>query len=149
MGSGDHDTGVAVVVTGGKAQRGNRHQSVVDADLDAVGSQNLGSSLGKHIALDAAVVADGNGLGAALSLDPVGQALSGLTDNIHIHAVGASAQHAAQTGGAELQGDGKTLLDLIIVAFDGFQLGLHVGIVQLSGEPALVIIDIHSTHLSF
>src|SRR5699024_11212052 len=98
VGRGDHDARVAVVVPGGEAQGRHRHQGVVDADLDAVGSQDAGGRLGKDVALDAAVVADGDGLAAALGLDPVGQPLGCLTDDVDIHAVGAGAQHAAQAG---------------------------------------------------
>ena len=82
VGSGDHDTGIALVVTGGKAQGRHGHQGIIDAHLDAVGGQNTGGGLGKDIALQAAVVADGDSLAAALGLDPVCQALGGLTDNI-------------------------------------------------------------------
>ena len=139
----DHDARVAVVVAGGKAQRGNRHKGLVDADLDTVGGQHLGSSLGEQVALDAAVIADGNGLAAALGLDPVGKALGGLADNVNIHAVGACADDAAQTGGAEFQGHGKAVLDGGIVALDAFQLRFQVGVVQFCGEPALIHILIH------
>ena len=140
---GDHDTRVAVVIAGGKAQRGNRHQSLVDADLDVVCSQNLGGRFGKQIALDAAVIADGNGLTAALRLDPVGKALCCLTDNINIHAVGARADDAAQTGGAELQGHGKAVLNGGIVPLNAFQLGLEVCVIQLGSQPTLIHILIH------
>ena len=143
MAGRDHDARVAVVVAGGKAQRGNRHQSLVDADLDVVCGQHLGSGLGEQVALDAAVIADGNGLAAALGLDPVGKALGGLADNVNIHAVGACADDAAQTGGAEFQGHGKAVLDGGIVALDAFQLRFQVGVVQLCGEPALIHILIH------
>ena len=51
VGSGDHDTGVAVIVTGSKAQRGHRHQGIIDAHLDTVGCQNASGGLGKDITL--------------------------------------------------------------------------------------------------
>src|SRR5699024_7108667 len=149
VGRGDHDARVAVVVPGGKAQGRHRHQGVVNADLDAVGSQHAGGRLGKDVALDAAVVADGDGLGAALGLDPVGQALGGLTDDVDIHAVGAGAQHAAQAGGAELHCNSKAVLDLCIVPLDLCQLGLEIGVLQVGRHPALVFIQIHCEHLTF
>ena len=139
----DHDARVAVVVAGGKAQRGNRHKGLIDADLDTVGGQHLGSGLGEQVALDAAVIADGNGLAAALGLDPVGKALGRLTDNVNIHTVGACTDDAAQARGTELQGHSKTVLNGGIVTLDAFQLGLEVSVVQLGSEPTLIHILIH------
>ena len=93
--------------------------------------------------LDAAVIADGNGLAAALGLDPVGKALGRLTDNVNIHTVGACTDDAAQARGTELQGHSKTVLNGGIVALDAFQLGLEVSVVQLGSEPTLIHILIH------
>ena len=139
----DHDARVAVVVAGGKAQRGNRHQGLIDADFNAVCGQHLSGCFGKEVALDTAVIADGNGLAAALRLDPVGKALGRLTDNINIHAVGASADDAAQTGGAELQGHGKAVLNGGIVTLNAFQLGLEVCVIQLGSQPTVIHFFIH------
>ena len=139
----DHDTGVAVVIAGRKAQRGHGHKGAVDADLDAVGGQHLGSGPGEQVALDAAVIADGNGLAAALGLDPVGKALGRLTDNVNIHTVGACTDDAAQARCTELQGHSKTVLNGGIVTLDAFQLGLEVSVVQLCSEPTLIHILIH------
>ena len=139
----DHNARVAVVVAGGKAQRGNRHQGLIDADFNAVCGQHLSGCFGKEVALDTAVIADGNGLAAALRLDPVGKALGRLTDNINIHAVGAGADDAAQTSGAELQGHGKAVLNGGIVTLDAFQLGLEVCIVQLGSQPTVIHFFIH------
>ena len=44
-----HDTGIAVIIPGSKAQCGNRHQGAVNAHLYAVGGQNFGSSLGSGV----------------------------------------------------------------------------------------------------
>ena len=149
VGGGDHDTGVAVVVTGSKAQRGHRHQGIIDAHLDAVGCQNASGGLGKDIALQAAVVADRHGLGTALGQHPVCQTLRCLTDNVDVHAVGAGTQHAAQTCGAKLQRHSKAILDLIVIAFDLCQLRLQVCIFQIRCQPALIFIQIHLVHLTF
>ena len=149
VGSGDHDTGIALVVTGGKAQGRHRHQGIIDAHLDAVGGQNTGGGLGKDIALQAAVVADSHSLAAALSLDPVCQTLRGLTHNIDIHTVGASAQNAAQTSGAKLQSHSKAVLDLVIISLDLGQLRLQISVFQLCSHPALIFIQIHLAHLTF
>ena len=149
VGSGDHDTGVAVIVAGSKTQSRHGHQGIVDAHLDAVGCQNACGGLGKNIALQAAVVADGHGLGTTLGQHPVCQTLRCLTDNVDVHAVGTSTQHAAQTGGTKLQRHSKAILDLIVIAFDLSQLRLQVCIFQIRCQPALVFIQIHLVHLTF
>ena len=147
--SRDHDTSIALVVTGSKAQCRHRHQSIVNAHLDTVCRQNACGGLGKDIALQAAVVADRHSLAAALSLDPVCQTLRGLTHNIDIHTVGASAQNAAQTSGAKLQSHSKAVLDLVIISLDLGQLRLQISVFQLCSHPALIFIQIHLAHLTF
>ena len=147
--SRDHDTSIALVVTGSKAQCRHRHQSIVNAHLDTVCRQNACGGLGKDIALQAAVVADRHSLAAALSLDPVCQTLRGLTHNIDIHTVGASAQNAAQTSGAKLQSHSKAVLDLVVISLDLGQLRLQISVFQLCSHPALIFIQIHLAHLTF
>ena len=143
VGGGDHDAGVGTIESGGEGQGGHRHQCVIDADLDAVGSQNAGGVFGKHIGVDAAVVGDGNQLVAPLGLHPVGKPLGGLTDHVDIHPVGARAQHAPQAGGAEFQRDGEAVLDLFVAACDFPELLCQSRVLQLSGGPALVIVHVH------
>jgi hypothetical protein len=145
----DHDARVALVVTGGKAQGGDRHQRVVDAHLDAVRCQDPGSRLGKDVALEAAVVADGHSLIATLRLDPVCQTLRGLTHDVDVHTVGASAQHAAQAGGAKLQRNGEAVLDLVVISLDLGQFRLQICVFQICCQPALILILIHIAHLTF
>ena len=149
MGGSHHDTGVAVVVPGGKGKGRYRHGSIIDAYLDAVGSQHPCGSLGEDIALEAGIVADCYGLGASLSLYPVGKPLGSLCYHIDIHAVGAYAQHAAKACGTKLQRHSKAILDLIVIAFDLSQLRLQVCIFQICCHPALVFIQIHLVHLTF
>ena len=85
----------------------------------------------------------GKQLVAALGLDPVCQTLSGLTDNVDVHAVGTCTQNTAQTGSTELQSNSKALLDLVFLTFDLLQLFGQSGIFQLKTQPALVIIHVH------
>ena len=134
----DHNTGVALIIARGKAQRGHRHQLRINAHLHAVGRQHLGCRPGKHIAFNAAVIADGHRLAAALRFHPVGQALCGLTHGINIHTVGACADHTAQTRGAEFQRHGKSLANFVFIVPNTFQLGLQVGVIQLGIQPALI-----------
>ena len=139
----DHDARVAVIVTGGERKGRHRHQGTVDADFDTVGGQYLGGGAGEQIALDTAIVADGNSLGAALGFDPVSEALGGLAHHINVHAVGAGANDTAQTRGAELERHCETVLNGRVVALDAFQFGFEVGVVQISRQPAFIHILIH------
>ena len=135
----DHPLGQTIL-------KGNELGPSQDIRLLDLGVDDVGGLIG-HLAAVRAVglvaVVLGNGLAAALGLDPVGKALGGLADNVNIHAVGACADDAAQTGGAEFQGYGKAVLDGGIVALDAFQLRFQVGVIQLCGEPALIHILIH------
>ena len=149
VGCRDHDAGVALIVTGSKAQGRHGHQGIINAHLDAVCSQNACGSLGKNIALQAAVVADGHGLGALLGLDPVCQTLRSLTDDINIHTVGASAQNAAQTSRAKLQSHRKAVFDLFVISLDLGQFRLQICVFQIGSHPALIFIQIHLAHLTF
>ncbi len=115
VGRGDHDTRVTVVVTGRETEGRNGHKRIVNADVDAVACQNAGGLFGEDITLQTAVVSDGDGLVAALGLDPVGNALRSLADYPDIHAVRAGAQCAAQSRGTELQRNGKALFDRVVV----------------------------------
>ena len=148
MGGGDHDTGVGPIVSGGKAQSRHRHESVIDADLYAIGGQNFGGLLGKYVRIDPAVVGDGYQLVAALGLYPVGETLGGLPDYVDVHPIGAGTQNAPQTGGAELQCYGESLLDLVIVSGNLGQLLGQCRVLQLGLRPAFVFIQIHVIHLS-
>ena len=143
VGGGDHNARVGVVVPGGKGQGGHRHQHAIDPHPDAVGGQHTGGLPGEHVGIDPAVIGDGHQLAAPLGLDPVGQALGGLTHGVNIHAVAACAQHTPQSAGAEFQRDGKPLLDLVLVPGDALQLCRQRRILQLRGPPALVIVHIH------
>jgi hypothetical protein len=60
-----------------------------------------------------------------------------------------SAQHAAQAGGAELQCNGKAVLDLVVVPLDLGQLRLQICVLQIRCQPALILILIHIAHLTF
>ena len=147
VGSGDHDTRVAVVITGSKAQCGDRHQLVIDADIDAVGGQDACCVAGKVPAFQTAVIADGDGLSAALGLDPLGNTLRSLTDYPDVHAVRACAQCAAKTCCTEGKRDREALFDGVIIALDIFELSVKITVDQISFQPAFVLILIHTLHL--
>ena len=117
--------------------------------MDAVGREHLGRRFGKDVGLDAAVIADRDGLAAALGFDPVGQALGGLPHDVNVHAVGARADHAAQTGRAKLERDGETVLNGGVVIPNAFEFGLEIGIVQVISQPTVIHFFVHEKHLLF
>ena len=143
VGGSHHDTGVAVVVPGGKGKGRYRHGSIIDAYLDAVGSQHPCGSLGEDVALETGVVADCHGLGAALGLYPVGKALGSLGYHIDVHAVGTGSQHATEAGRTEFQGNREAVLDFLVVALNAPQLRAQVSISQVGCQPAFVFFVVH------
>ena len=140
---GNHDTGVGMVIAGGKGQSGHGHQRVINAHFDAVGGQNAGGLPGKHVGIDPAVVGNGNRLTAPLGFDPVGKTLGGLPHHINIHPVGARAQDSPEACGAEFQCHGEPLLDLILLTRDFLQFPGQGRILQRSGAPTLIILHVH------
>ena len=148
MGRGHHDTRIGLIITGREAQGRNRHQSVVDANLDSIGCQYAGCCLREHVAVDTAVVADGYQLLAALGLYPVGQTLGGLTNHIDIHTVRSCSQHAAQACSTELQGHCEAILNLIVLTLDTLQFLCQSRILQFCVHPTLIIVQIHNLYLT-
>ena len=144
MGCCDHDTCVAVVVTCRKAQRRNGHKLVIDADVDSVCSKNACGVTREIPALETAVIADRDGLCAALCEHPAGDALCCLADNPDVHTVCACAECAAKTGSTERKSDRKTLFNGFIITLDVCEFRVQVRVDEIRGEPALVIIKIHS-----
>ena len=144
---GDDDAGAAVQLTNRKGKGRGRHQFLKQVRLDAVGRKDPRGDVGKQIALDAAVIGDGHRRILKFLLDIVGHALGGKRDGINIHPVGAHAQNAAQSGGAELQHLDKALLDLVVVALDVHHLCNQIRIFQMLGLPNVVCVKIvHPNH---
>ena len=143
VGRRDHDACVALIITGCKGKCRDRHQLVVDADVDAVCSEDACSVTREIPALQTAVIADSDGLGPALGLDPVSDTLGCLTDDPDVHAVRTCAECAAKTRRTELQSDGEAFLDLVVIPLDVTKLLVQVKINQICRKPALIIILIH------
>ena len=162
---GYHDAGIAFIISCCKGKRRNGHQGVIDSHVDAIGGQHacgfLGKDiafqpavigqhacgfLGKDIALQPAVIGNGNRLAAALCEYPVSKPLGCLAYYPDVHPVGAGTECSAQTGGTELQGNRKTVFNLILVVPDFQQLRQQIGILQVVGQPAFVFFSDH--HLS-
>ena len=144
--SRDHDTRRSVQIAGRKRHSRHRHQDGPDIDLDAIGREHLGGHFCKHIALDAAVIADGHGRLCKVLFQIIGQALRGLCHSIDVHAVGACADDAAQTARAKGKVTVKRIFDFGIV--QRFQLCHYIGIDSGLGQPALIFLfNIHFLNL--
>ena len=115
--SRDHDTRRGVQIAGRKGHGRHRHQDGPDIDLDAIGRKHSGGHFCKHIALDAAVVADGHRRLCKVLFQIIGQALRGLCHGIDVHAVGACADDAAQTARAKGKVTVKRIFDFGINIF--------------------------------
>ena len=88
---------------------------------DAVSGTNTGSFPGKHIALDAAVIANGDRERISGGFQIVAKTLGDLADDKNVHAVGARTEHAAQSAGAEFKIGIKAVVDLFGI-FDRIQI---------------------------
>ena len=137
---GDAHACAAAVVPHRPAQCRGGLQTRVDVRLDAVSSQNSRRFFCEHIALDAAVVADGHLLGQVGGVQIVGKPLGCLADVVDVHPVGACADDTTETTGAEFQLPVKTVGDGILVACNAVQfvgkVGRHPGL----GKPAVILL---------
>ena len=138
MAGGDADACAAAVVPNRPAQCRGGLQTGIDVRLDAVSSQNSRRFFCEHIALDAAVVADGNFFRQVRSVQVVGKTLRRLADVVDVHPIGACADDPTQTAGAEFQLPVKTVGDGILVACDALQLLGKVGGHFRLCQPAVI-----------
>ena len=140
MGGGDADAGAGAVVADGPAQSGGGLQPGVQVSGDAVGGNDPGGFQSEAVGLDAAVVADGDGLGQVGALQVIAQTLGGPADHIHIQTVGAGADNTAQTAGAEFQVPVKPVENGLLVGYgvQGAQFVLQVGIIHGPLQPQIV-----------
>ena len=121
---GDHHARGAAQRPHGIAQAGGGHQSGIDVGPDAVGGKHVCGDPGKQVGMDAAVIADGDAarFGREALDDVICQSLGSPGHGIHVHPVGAGAQHAPQAAGAEFQVPVEGVLDPGLVACHAAQL---------------------------
>ena len=142
VGRRHHDTGRGVQIAGRKGDGRNRHQNRPDVDLDAIGREHARSNLGKHIALDAAVITDGHRRSFKVLFQIVRQTLRGLCHRVDVHPIGACADDAAQTARAKGEVTVECVLDLGII--QRFQFCHNIGIGGGICQPAFVFLfNIH------
>ena len=149
MGCGDHDAHGGMMVTDRIGQAGYGHQFLININLDTVSGADAGSFLRENVGLDTGVVADGDRAVFIMFLDIVGNALGRLADDIDVHPVGAGADNAAQTRGTESQFPVKTVVDLLVLALNGFQFGDQVGVLGRFLHPHGIFFVYHDVHIPF
>ena len=88
---------------------------------DAVSGTNTGSFPGKHIALDAAVIANGDRERISGGFQIVAKTLGDLADHINVHTVRASTENTPESAGTEFQIHVKAVIDLFGI-FDRIQI---------------------------
>ena len=127
-------------MTDGEGQLRHGAQGVEQIGLDAGVCQGEGGLPGEGIGEAAGVVGDDHAaLGLAFLLEDVaGQGHGRPADVVCVHAVGARAQHAAQTGRAELQIAVKGVSDLVRVVLHGGKLLPQLRVQRLLRTPVLI-----------
>ena len=140
----DNDTCFAFQLANRIGQNRNRHQFREDAYFDAVCSENASGFFCENIAVDTAVITDGNGIAFVGVIQVVSHSLSSLTNGVDVHTVSAHAQNTAKTCGTEFQALIEAFHDFFVVAFDAFQFSSKSRIFHFNGFPN--VISVHVTH---
>jgi hypothetical protein len=113
--SGDHDTGGGVQVTDGEGEQRRRLLRWQQMHWDTRTGQHSGRLAGKLVAAPPGVAPDDDAVlrsaGIAVA-QPGRQGCGRCPDDRAVHPVRAGADHAAKSGGAELQASGKPVGDL-------------------------------------
>ena len=149
---GDVQSGDGAVVQHGKAQLRGGAQGVKDAHMHAVGSHDAGSLPGEGLAVEAAVIGNGDALALcflALGGNNVGEGLGSVTNDVHVHVVQAQLHGASETGSAELQRGKEAILDLLLVIGDGVKLCPFLLAEGGAVQPMLILFLVVSCHGNF
>ena len=109
---------------------GHRHQFFKNVGLDSISREYLRCNLREYIALDTAVVADGNtALFRREVIDHIiAKTLGRPGHDIHVHTVGAGPDDAPEARGAELQILIERVLNFCFVTGHGFQFRFQIWI---------------------
>ena len=99
---GDDNARVAAQLPHRKGQHGGGHQPGVDVGGQTVSGQHTRRKIGKFPGTKAGVIADCNAF-AVFFPQIVRQPLRSASNGVFVHSIGAHAQHAPQTAGAEGQ----------------------------------------------
>ena len=139
-----HDTCGGVQIMGRKRHGRNRHQDRPDIDLNAIGREHTRSHLCKHIALDAAVIADGHRRLCEVLFQIISQTLRSLRYGVDVHPIGACANYATQPTGAKSKITIKSILNFCII--QRFQFSGNICIRSCIHQPSLVFFfNIHNS----
>ena len=141
VGGGHHDARRAMQGPGSIGNAGHRHQFFKNVGLDPVGRKHLRCNLREYIALDAAVVADGD---AALfrreMVDHIiAQTLGRPGHDIHVHAVGAGSDDTPEARRAKLQILIERVLNFCFVAGHSLQFRFQIRIRHRLLHPDFIL----------
>ena len=134
VGSSNHHARRGFQMARCKGNHWHRHQLGPDMYLYSVGGKHPRCNLGKYIAFDSAVIANGDRRLGKMLFQIVRQALRGLCNGVNIHAIGARANDAPQASCAKGQIPIEGILDLACIHLD--QLFRQIAI--RSTQPALI-----------
>ena len=115
MACSHHDTAVTIQVAHCIGQRRCRHQFFIDMNLDSICRKNPGGCSGKYIGFDPAVIGDGHRRLCRNLFQIIAVALGRFCHSMHIHAVGSSADHAAEPTCTKLQLPVKAIVHLFFL----------------------------------
>ena len=123
MGSRYHNARRTFQIPGSVGNAGYRHQLWENISFNAVSRKDFRRNLRKHIALDAAVVADCN---APLFRSKVvnyiiAETLGSPGHNIHVHPVGTGADYTSKARCTKLQVLVKGIFDFRLIPGHGLQ----------------------------
>ena len=133
-----HYAGAAVQCSYCPGQHGGRHEFLVDVYLDTVGSENLCCALGEVVGLDTAVAGDSHGLLLAACENILSKTLSSLLYGVYVHSVGACADNAAESAGAELEVAVEAVVFAVLVVLNALKFLLEVGVSDCLSEPQVI-----------
>ena len=108
----------------GKAQLRSGAQVLKNADMDAVCCHDAGSLGCKIVAVETAVMGNGNALVHSfltLSHNNIGKCLSCVADYMNVHVVQTQLHGAAKTCSTKGEGCEKSVLDFLFIVSDGVE----------------------------
>ena len=147
----DDDARDRLEMAHGERQLRHRPERLEQIRLHAVRAQHQRRLAGEHIRAAAGIIGDHHAALRLLRLavDVFGQCAGRPAHGVHIHAVRARAQHAAQTGRAKGQIGIKAILNLALVRGDAHQLVISRRVVLEVAQPGFVILAIGHCSSSF
>ena len=145
----DHHTRRGMQISGCKRDGRNRHKNRPDTDPDTVRRKHSGSSSGKHITLDPAVITNCHRRFLKIFLQIISQPLRSLCYGINIYTVCTGTDHTTQAAGTKSKIPIESIFHLCLI--HRFQLFNDILIHRRLFHPTLIffpVIHLYLLHLS-